>query len=142
MLVEKWRRTRGDGEDGELRASISRAVDASPTLRSKKDLIEAFVDSVSPSGEVDAEWDAFIRERCDAELNAIVEAENLHPDATRADIDMAFRDGVMQTTGSAITEVLPPVSRFTPDGGHGEKKRRVLAALTEFFERFFGLVSS
>jgi hypothetical protein len=27
----------------------------------------------------------------------------------------------------------------TPDGGHGEKKQRVLARLSAFFERFFGL---
>jgi type I restriction enzyme R subunit len=37
--------------------------------------------------------------------------------------------------------VLPPASRFSPEGGHGEKKQRVLGKLGEFFERFFGLGS-
>ena len=38
--------------DKELREEIFRAVDASPSLRNKRDLIEDFVDSVSASGEI------------------------------------------------------------------------------------------
>jgi type I restriction enzyme R subunit len=142
MLVEKWRDAHGDGSNAEIRASISRAVDASPSLRNKKDLIEAFVDSVSVDGEIDEEWRAFVRARREAELDAIIEAEGLRPDETRAFIDTAFRDGAVQATGTAITKVLPPVSRFSPDGEHGEKKQRALAKLGEFFERFFGLGTS
>lgn len=139
MLVEKWRASRGDGSDTEVRTSITRAVDASPSLRNKKDLIESFVDSVSASGEISEEWQAFVRARQEAELDTIIESEGLHPDETRAFIVTAFRDGAIQTTGTAITKVLPPVSRFSPDGGHSEKKQRVLTRLGEFFERFFGL---
>ncbi len=142
MLVQKWRDAHGDGADKEIRTSISRAVDASPSLRNKKDLIEAFVDSVSVDGAIDEEWRAFVRARREAELDAIIEAEGLRPDETRAFINTAFRDGAVQATGTAITRVLPPVSRFSPDGEHGEKKQRVLAKLGEFFERFFGLGTS
>jgi type I restriction enzyme R subunit len=142
MLVEKWRAAHGDGSDREIRASISRAIDASPSLRNKKDLIEAFVDSVSVSGAIDEEWQAFILARREAELDAIITAEGLRPDQTRAFIETAFRDGAIRATGTAITRVLPPVSRFSRDGGHGEKKQRVLAKFGEFFERFFGLSSS
>jgi type I restriction enzyme R subunit len=141
MLVEKYRRSRGDGTDTEIRASISRALDASPSLRNKKDLIEAFVDSVSVSGAIDEEWQVFIRARREAELDAIIESEGLRPNETRAFIETSFRDGAVQASGTAITKVLPPASRFSPDGGHGEKKQRVLAKLGEFFERFFGLGS-
>ncbi len=141
MLVEKYRAERGDGEDTEIRAEISRAVDASPTLRNKKDLIEDFVDSISADGDVDAEWQAFVAARREAELNAIITEENLRPDRARAFMASAFRDGGMTATGTAITEVLPPASRFAADGGHGEKKQRVLAKLGAFFERFFGLGS-
>jgi len=142
MLVQKWRDAHGDGSDVEVRESISRAVDASPSLRNKKDLIEAFVDSVSVDGAIDEEWRAFMRARREAELDAIIAAEGLRPAATRAFIETAFRDGAVQTTGTAITRVLPPVSRFSPGGEHGEKKQRVLAKLGEFFERFFGLGTS
>jgi type I restriction enzyme, R subunit len=139
MLVEKYRDARGDGEDVEIRANISRAIDSSPSLRNKKDLIEDFVDSVSATGDIDDEWSTYVAARREADLNEIIQAENLRPEETRAFIDAAFRDGAIQTTGTAITKVLPPVSRFSASGGHGEKKQRVLTKLSAFFERFFGL---
>jgi type I restriction enzyme R subunit len=50
-----------------------------------------------------------------------------------------LRDGEIRATGTAITTILPPVSRFSGDGSHSEKKQRVLGMLVEFFSRFFGL---
>ncbi|WP_306900539.1 type I restriction endonuclease subunit R, EcoR124 family [Arthrobacter sp. B1I2] len=141
MLVQKYRSGRGDGDDKEIRAEITRAVDASPTLRNKKDLIEDFVDSLSADGEIDREWRAFIFAKREAELNVIIEDENLRPDETRIFVDTAFRDGHIVTTGTSITKVLPPVSRFSAAGGHGEKKQSVIAKLGVSFERFFGLSS-
>ena len=141
MLVQKYRDTRGDGDDKEIRAEISRAIDASPTLRNKKDLIEDFVNGLNVDTAVDGEWQQFIATRRAAELDAIITAENLKPDETRAFVDAAFRDGAIRATGTAITKVLPPASRFATDGGHGEKKERVLLKLAAFFERFFGLAS-
>lgn len=142
MLVTKYRDERGDGDDKEVRGQITRAVDASPSLRNKKDLIEAFVDSVSVSGDVDAEWVAFIAARREAELEQIIAEESLKPDETRAFIETAFRDGAIRAAGTAITRILPPASRFAADGGHAEKKQRVLARLGEFFERFFTITSN
>ncbi|AKE89613.1 type I restriction endonuclease subunit R [Rhodococcus aetherivorans] len=141
MLVQKYRERFGDGQDKEIRAEISRAVDASPSLRNKKDLIEDFVDSISVDGAIDEEWQAFIAAKREAELTKIIDEENLRADATRAFVETAFRDGTLRTTGTAITKVLPPVSRFSAAGGHGEKKQRVLERLTTFFDRFFGLSS-
>ncbi|MDF2049864.1 type I restriction endonuclease subunit R [Arthrobacter sp. Cr_A7] len=141
MLVHKYRAERGDGDDKEIRAEITRAVDASPSLRNKKDLIEDFVDSLSADGEIDQEWRAFIIAKRESELNAIIEDENLRPDETRIFMETAFRDGQILTTGTGITNVLPPTSRFSRTGGHGERKQSVIAKLSAFFERFFSLSS-
>jgi len=141
MLVQKYRDERGDGDDKEIRAEITRAVDASPSLRNKKDLIEDFVDNISVDGEIDQEWRAFIAAKRESELETIIADENLRPDETRVFVETAFRDGQIRTSGTAITKVLPPVSRFSADGGHGEKKQRVIQKLGAFFERFFGLGS-
>src|SRR4029079_19183924 len=103
---------RGDGEDVEIRANISRAIDSSPSLRNKKDLIEDFVDSVSATGEIDDEWSTYVAARREAELNEIIEAENLRPEETRAFIDAAFRARAIPTTGHAHTRVRPPSSRL------------------------------
>jgi type I restriction enzyme, R subunit len=141
ILVQKWREARGNGSDKEMDAvmKIQRAVDSSITLRNKKDLIMDFVDRVSASGEIDKEWRAYVDAKRRAELEAIIAEESLKPDATRAFIEHAFRDGAIPITGTAITKILPPASRFSAGGGHGETKQRVLGRLGEFFERFFGL---
>lgn len=139
MLVQRYRDAHGDGDDKEIRAEISRAIDSSPTLRNKKDLIEDFVDSVTTDGQIDAEWRAFVEARRRAELEAIVAEENLRPSETEMFVAAAFRDGAIPRTGTAVTRILPPVSRFAPGGDHGEKKLRVLDKLAAFFERYFGL---
>jgi type I restriction enzyme R subunit len=143
MLVQKWREARGDGTDKEIEAEaqIRRAVDSSLTLRNKKDLIMDFVDRVSASGEIDEEWRAYVAAKRTAELDAIITDEGLKPEETKAFVEHAFRDGAIPTSGTAVTKILPPVSRFSPDGGHGAKKQRVLARLGTFFERFFSLSS-
>ncbi len=53
MLVEKLREEHGDGEDREIRAEISRAVDASLSLRNKRDLVEDLVNKDSGVSPVD-----------------------------------------------------------------------------------------
>ena len=139
MLVQRYRERHGDGEDLEIRAEISRAVDASPTLRNKKDLVEGFVDSISATGKVDDDWRAYVAAKRESELQEIIADEQLKDDETKAFKASAYRDGALRTTGTAITKVLPPASRFQPDGGHGAKKQRVIDRLGVFFERFFGL---
>ena len=139
LLVEQYRDAKGDGDDKEIRAAINRAVASSPSLRNKRDLIEDFVDSLSASAGIDEAWSAFVARKRDEELDRIITDEGLNPDATRSFVDAAFRDGAVQPTGTAITTILPPVSRFGQDGAHAAKKVAVLAKLSAFFDRFFGL---
>ena len=139
LLVERYLKKKGTGEDKEIRATIDRAVNSSPSLRNKKDLIEQFVDTVSTKAKVDAQWQAFVAAKKAEELERIITEENLNAEATRAFIDSAFRDGNVPATGTAITRILPPVSRFSKHNGHAAKKRTVLDRLAAFFERYFGL---
>lgn len=82
-----------------------------------------------------------IEARREAELTAIIDEEKLRPDAARVFVDEALRDGALRTTGTAITKVLTPASRFARGGGHVEKKQRVIRKLGMYFETFFGLSS-
>ena len=138
MLVRRYLE-QGGGEDKEIRAAIDRAVDSSPSLRNKKDLIEQFVDSLTVDAAVDEEWQAFVQAKRTADLDRIIVEEDLDGDETRAFVDNAFRDGAVPTTGTAITRVLPAVSRFSKDNDHATKKQTVLDKLGAFFERYFGL---
>jgi len=139
MLVHQYRAAKGDGDDKEIRASIDRAIESSPTLRNKKDLIQQFVDSLSTSSDVDVEWREFVLARREHELKKIIEEEDLDSEATRTFIEAAFRDGGIQPTGTAVTRILPPLSRFAVSGAHTVKKQTVLEKLSAFFERFIGL---
>lgn len=141
MLVEKLRAEKGDGDDKEVRAEITRAVDASPTLRSKRDLVEDFVESVSLQGAVDEQWQSYISAKREAELQELIEAHKLKLKETQSFVDAAFRDGQLRTAGTEITRILPPVSRFNRESNHGDKKKRVIEALSRFFERFRGLAT-
>jgi type I restriction enzyme, R subunit len=140
MLVEKYLKKKGSGEDIEIRAAIERAINSSPSLRNKKDLIEQFVDSISTNAKVDAEWANYIAAKKVEELDGIIERENLNADATKTFIENAFRDGAIPVTGTAITNILPPISRFSRNNDHAVKKQTVLDKLGAFFERFFSLI--
>lgn len=139
-LVAKWREAKAAGTEhvGQV-VDIENAIDASPTLRNKRDLIMAFVDSQSVSGDVGDDWRAFIAERRNAELDDLIADESLKADETRVFVAEAFRDGSVPTAGTAITKILPPASRFSKDNDHAAKKQRVLGKLVEFFERYSGL---
>ena len=139
LLVEQYLKKKGTGDDKEIRANIERAIDSSPGLRNKKDLIEAFVESVTTKAKVDAQWQAFVAAKKAEELERIISEENLNAEAARSFIDNAFRDGSVPTTGTAITKILPPASRFSKHNGHAAKKQTVLDKLAAFFERYFGL---
>jgi type I restriction enzyme R subunit len=140
MLVERYLKAKGSGQDKEIRATIERAINASPSLRNKKDLIEQFVDSVNTKAKVDAQWQSFVAAKKSEELERIITEENLNAEAAREFIGNAFRDGGIPASGTAITRILPPVSRFSKNNGHASKKQAVLDKLVAFFERYFRLI--
>ena len=123
----------------ELLIDINKAIDSSVELRNKKDLINQFITSLDVHSIVDEDWRKFVEEKKNEELNTIIKTENLDPEATYAFIRNAFRDGNVATTGTGLSKVLPPVSRFSPTGERTQKREGVLNKLTKFFERFFDI---
>jgi type I restriction enzyme R subunit len=123
----------------ELLLDINKAIDSSVELRNKKDLINQFISTLDVQSVVDEDWHKFVEQKKVEELEQIIKDENLDHDATYAFIQNAFRDGNVAVTGTAITKVLPPVSRFSPSGERTQKRENVLNKLTGFFERFLGI---
>ncbi|GAB4277800.1 MAG: hypothetical protein Kow0068_01090 [Marinilabiliales bacterium] len=72
----------------------------------------------------------------------IIEEENLNREETYKFIQNAFKDGFISTTGTELTRILPPVSRFTKDAKRTKKRESVISKLTRFFERFFDISNS
>jgi type I restriction enzyme R subunit len=127
--------------DKQIKADIRRAVDSSSELRSKKDLIEAFIAriNVQEADDVGEAWSVFMSEQRMLELEQIIDEENLVPAATRVFMDQAFRSGQIQTAGTGLARLMPAVSIFSPAGEHERQRSRVLARLQSYFERFFTL---
>ncbi len=118
--------------------TIRKAIDASPELRSKKALIETFIAGINDVSDVMLEWRQYVAEEKERQLVEIIREENLKEEETRKFIEVAFRDGMVKTTGTEITNLMPSMSRFG-GGSREEKKQGVISKLMQFFERFFGL---
>jgi type I restriction enzyme R subunit len=136
MLVAKYQQS--NCKDKTILTTIDKAINSSIELRSKKELIERFIEQVNVSTKVDEDWRKFLHERKEADITAIIEEERLKPEETRRFIDNAFRDGMLKTTGTAIDKIMPPVSRF--GGGRAAKKQGIIEKLMIFFEKYLGLV--
>lgn len=136
MLVAKYHES--NCEDKEILVSIDKIVNSSIQLRSKKELIENFIQTVNASTEVDLDWKAFVQEQMETDLSSLISEENLKPEETRLYLDHSFRDGALKTTGTDIDGIMPPVSRFS--GGREKKKQNIIEKLSGFFEKYFGLV--
>ena len=136
MLVKKYQDSHC--KDKELLVTISRAVSASPELRSKKTLIETFISKINEVDDVITEWHDYVNKRREKELSEIINEENLKELETRKFIKNAFRDGEIKTTGTDIDNIMPPLSRFNGDK-RTKKKHSVINKLKSFFEKFFGI---
>ena len=136
MLVKKYHDTHCD--DKEVLITIRKAIDASPELRSKKQLIETFIAGVNDVDDVMAEWNTYVSEQREKELAKIIQEEKLKEPETRKYLANAFRDGEIKTVGTDIDKLMPPVSRFG-GGGRAQKKQGVIDKLKGFFDKFFGI---
>ncbi len=139
-LIRKYHAS--NQEDKELLVDINKAIDSSVELRNKKELIEQFISSINAESSVDDDWQSFVNSKKIEELDRIIAEENLDKDETYKFIENAFRDGNVQTSGTAISRIMPPVSRFSPDQVRGRKRETVLDRLSAFFSKFFDISSN
>lgn len=139
MLVAKYHD--GNCEDKEILVAIDKAIKSSLQLRSKKELIENFIATINTSTDVNADWQRFVREHRETDIQTLITEEKLKSEETRKFVENAFRDGVLKTTGTDVDRLMPPVSRFGGGGSRDKKKQTVIEKLKGFFEKYFGLVS-
>lgn len=134
MLIKKYHA--GHMEDKEIKVSILKSVDASIELRSKKDLIENFIDSLTPTSNVDEDWKKYVNEQKITELNKIIEEENLNKEETYKYVNNAFKNGYVQENGIQINKVLPPLPIIDPQKRRQKKRETVIQKIIAFFNRF------
>lgn len=138
MLVEKYHAK--NCEDQEILASIDRAIDSSIQLRSKKELIHGFINTMNAATVVERDWHTFVAQQKEEDLGEIIQTEKLKPEETKRFLENSFRDGTLKTTGTDIDKLMPPVSRFGGGGGkRAAKKQGIIAKLASFFEKYLGV---
>lgn len=131
MLIQQYTE-----QNREVKTEVHRAVNASVELRSKKDLILAFIDKLTPETQVEQAWAPFIKTEEAKELQGIIEAEELDSQKTRQLMNQAYLRGNIPETDTEISELLPPTSLFSEKGNRGEKRRKVTEKLKGHFDRF------
>lgn len=123
-------------EDKEIIVKIKKQVDASPDMRDKRDLIEKFIERMTPEKgkDVGDEWEQYIEQEKKERLDAIIREEHLKPQETEAFMKRAFADGYVTETGTGIAKILPPSNPFLPESG--EKKQTVIEKLKAYLNKF------
>jgi type I restriction enzyme R subunit len=133
-----------NSEDKEILSGIEKAIKSSIELRSKKELIECFIESVNANpneGEsLDGKWSAFTKAKKEEEVVELIEEERLNKVETIKFVNNSLRDGFLKTTGTDIDKLLPPMSRFSKGANNRlKKKKTVIEKLKEIFDKFKGL---
>ncbi|WP_096015337.1 type I restriction endonuclease subunit R [Campylobacter lanienae] len=136
MLVTKYHKS--NCKNQEIRSSIDKAIRASLSLRSKKDLIDGFINKINTDTDVMTDWAKFVKEQKESDLKDLIKYENLKESETRKFIDSSFRDGQIKTIGTDIEKILPPMGRFN-GGNRNERKQAIIEKLLKFFDKYFGL---
>lgn len=143
-LVEKYHKS--NCKDKDIYKEIQKAISSSTELRSKKELINNFIETLNnitdENGNIIENWEAFVNKEKEVSLSKIINEEKLKEDRVRNFIENAFHNGEVKTTGTDIDDFMPPISRFSkdiPQGFRQKKKAIIIEKLMKFFETFYGV---
>lgn len=134
FLVEQYRKTHK--QDGEIRVRISKAIDSSPDLRDKKELIDKFIEQLTPNSEVDAAWRQYVNAEKRHQFDTIIEEEHLKREQAVEFIENAYERGYVPEGGMELDGIMPPINPFDVNANREGKIASVLEKLKAFFKRF------
>ena len=128
-------------QDKEIIVKIRKQMDASPDMRDKRELIEKFIQQMTPEkgADVGHDWETYIEEEKRKQLSKIIEEEHLKAAETEDFMERAFADGYVTETGTGIAHILPPSNPFLPESG--EKKQMVIEKLKAYLNKFSNMLS-
>ncbi|AEM22430.1 type-I restriction endonuclease R subunit HsdR [Brachyspira intermedia PWS/A] len=120
---------------------VRKLINAGIELRSKRELIENFINQMNASDtDIQEEFYQYVKEEKEKDLIKIIKDENLKEKETNDFITSCFEYGEIRTSGTDIDKILPPISRFSKQGNKIEKKQIVVEKLQSFFEKYSGLI--
>lgn len=138
-LVKKYKDQNNKDREPTLQ-DIDRAIKSSPQMSDKKELIDAFIKFITPGSDVDDDWNTFVRMKMQEEIDDIINTEHLKEAPARKFIHDSFDNGYVQTEGTGIADIMPPLNPFKKNAGREEKKAVILDKIKALFNRFYDLV--
>ena len=121
MLVMKYHES--NCKDKSILGTIDRAIDSSIQLRSKKDLIHGFINTVNAATDVDRDWQSYVQQQKQQELEQIIAEEKLKPAEAQRFVANAFRDGALKTTARILTRSCRPSPALAAATARKRRKR-------------------
>lgn len=134
-LVKKYKDQHS--KDKDLIIKIQNALNSSPNLRSKKELIMSFINEINNGEDIRDKFREFFVDNREDELDEIIKEENLNEEKTKRFMNNCFENGSMRTTGTDIKELMPPTSRFLNNNNYYDKRDKVVDKLQKYFEKYF-----
>ena len=128
MLIDNYHEA-GEEERKPILEKILRAINASDTLRQKKELILDFIERYDDSRK----WQAFVRWRLDEDIRVLSERLGLDAAAAKEFIVNAIGTKRLMTAGPDFNRIMPPMNLFGSDESakNAENKRQEVAAEME-----------
>lgn len=135
FLVKEMQGDRADV--GALEIKINKAIDSSLDLRDKKELINQFIESLTPDSDVSEKWKEYVNEQKRREFNAIVTEEHLKEGPAKEFIATAWERGYVPEGGLELNGIMPPINPFDPNANREGKLQEVLKRIKSFFGKYF-----
>lgn len=88
-------------------------------------------------GDITVSWEEYCEEQKRADLEQIIEDENLRPEETREFMRRAFMNGYVTESGTEPAKILPPENPFLPQAGN--KKQTVLEKLKAYLQKYLNI---
>ena len=101
-----------------------------------KELIEQFIEQLTPNSEVDAAWRQYVNAEKRRQFDAIVEEEQLKREQAVEFIENAYERGYVPEGGMELDGIMPPINPFDAHANREGRIARVLEKLKAFFKRF------
>ena len=135
VLVEKYHES--NCKNKEILVDIDKAIKSSPGLRSKKELIENFIDTVNVDSKVAEDFKEYVLKKKESDLQDIVGEQRLDENLTKEFIENAFKSGILKFEGQDFDNLLPSMSLF--DDNREEVKEKIAKLLKDYFDKYSGL---
>ena len=124
--------TNKESSKEEVKISVNKIIDSNINLRSKKELINNFIETININSDIYTEWNKYIKNKKEEELDNIIKDENLNKENAKKFMQNSFENGYVNDLGTDLDNVIPKVSLFK----RGEIKARLVAKLREYHKKY------